>query len=417
MRAIAIAGLLAMCLNTMAEPGSITLRELTETTAPDGFVEFRGVAAGPFSPAQWQAGALNLVPDHRRPLIDPKQGNARNIYAPSAVQTRDGWRVFFGGWDGVPTGNDRIYSLDASPDFRTFTNRHIIIEHGPFQHVCNVSAIETSPGVCAMVCTAYPDTRGLNKPAFFDGFARDGWSSGTTPRVAALGDIVAIAGYSPYDRCDINGMNVLLRETGVFRLYFSSFTEFGKTYRATSSDGHSYTFDGECVRAPMMVNDVKKFVAGGTPTYVMAFHRNSQELSYALSGDGLQFAKPIPLGSSLGADEKYIVAIGLVVQGADDSSDRRMLGFLYGAGARPSLDANRIFARWLQKRVVLADGTREIAGSAAIGPDAQLVPLNAECSARLRLYAEDGTALRAQSAAIHLRPGRTYAIEITNLHQ
>ena len=108
--------------------------------APEGSIELRGVQAGAFDPSLWQDGSLNLLPDVRSPLIDPLPGACRNIYAPSAVQTPDGWRVFYGAWDGVPTPNDRIYSV-TTPDFLSFNGRHMVIEHGPFQHVCNVNAL------------------------------------------------------------------------------------------------------------------------------------------------------------------------------------------------------------------------------------------------------------------------------------
>lgn len=413
MRAIAFAAFMFACVaNVMSAAETIAIGEVPGASAPEGFAEIRGVAAGPFAPELWSAGTLNLVPDHRRPFIDPLQGKKRNIYAPSIVETKDGWRVFYGGWDGVPTGNDRIYCLDATRDFGTFSNRRIIIEHGRFVHVCNVSAVETSPGVSALMCTAYPDARGLNKPAFFDGFARDNWLSGQTPRVAALADIVSMTGYPAYEKSDINGMNVILRESGFFRLYFSSFTDFGKTYRATSPNGRDYTWDGECIRTPKMVNDVKEFVVGGRPTYLMAFHANCPELSYALSPDGMKFEEAKKLATALDDYEKYIVAIGWVVKGDQDAPDRRLLGFLYGAGAKSTLDANRIFARWLQKRIVVTAPDFESVGGAALGPDAQLVRVPAPVNARVHVYAEDGRAEIGQTVKFPIRPGGAYEIQM-----
>ena len=75
-----------------------------------GTMEIHGVGAGDFDAQLWQDGKLNLVPDSRSPLIAPRlTGLYRNIYAPSIVDTGDGWRVFYGAWDGVDSGNDRIY--------------------------------------------------------------------------------------------------------------------------------------------------------------------------------------------------------------------------------------------------------------------------------------------------------------------
>ena len=60
-------------------------------SAHRGHVEIRGVAAGPFDPAAWEAGNLHLLPDSRHPLLEPREGKFRNIYAPSVVQVGDRW--------------------------------------------------------------------------------------------------------------------------------------------------------------------------------------------------------------------------------------------------------------------------------------------------------------------------------------
>src|SRR5687767_5631209 len=131
--------------------GGIRLIHLDDQ-APEGMVEIRGVEAGVFDPGMWKAGPPHLVPDVRHPLLEPREGAYRNIYAPSAVATAEGWRVFYGAWDGVGSGNDRIYSA-LTRDFLTFDDRRTVIEHGTFQHVCNVSAIGLQNGGFAMMCT------------------------------------------------------------------------------------------------------------------------------------------------------------------------------------------------------------------------------------------------------------------------
>ena len=97
---------------------------LTTNTAPCGFVEVSGVESGEFSPVMWQAGTLNLLPDLHSPLLEPRSGKYRNIYAPSAVETPAGYRLFYGAWDGVPSGNDRIYSARTDASFQEFSDRH-----------------------------------------------------------------------------------------------------------------------------------------------------------------------------------------------------------------------------------------------------------------------------------------------------
>src|SRR6476660_2053507 len=138
----------------------IRLKKL-DAKAPDNTIEIRGVSPDPFNPKLWNQSPLNFLPDIRHPLLDPRDGALRNIYAPTIPHLSSGsFRIFYGGWDGTPTGNDRIYSADTS-DFLTFTNRHTVIEHGPFQHVCNVNVTRIETGAFAMMCTACPDAKGL----------------------------------------------------------------------------------------------------------------------------------------------------------------------------------------------------------------------------------------------------------------
>src|SRR5438552_13714345 len=121
------------------ELARITVQQIESQNVPAGYIEFAGISAGPFNPKIWQDGRLHILPEHQSPILPPREGKFRNIYAPSPVEIEGGWRVFYGAWDGVPTGNDRIYSAFTS-DFLTFSDRHTVIEHGPFEHVCNVSA-------------------------------------------------------------------------------------------------------------------------------------------------------------------------------------------------------------------------------------------------------------------------------------
>ena len=369
------------------------------------YAEIQGVSAGVFEPSFWRKNTLHWMPDQISPLLEPRPGPNRNIYAPSAVETADGWRVFYGAWDGVPTGNDRIYSA-VTKDFRRFDARHTVIEHGDFHHVCNVNAIANSDGSFSMVATAYPDSRGRNKPAFFSSPDGKVWNGSLEPYVATARDIVSISGYEKYDDADINGMNVILREKGVYRLYFGNFRDFGQTYRASGTDGRNYRFEGKAIDGAYAVNDVKKFITRDGPCYVMGLHMNRNELWYGLSKDGLRFGEAVTLGKSLSDADRYIVAIGWVVKGDQEKPGRRLLGYLYGAGADPGLASNRIFARWLQKKAVfVSDSGSEFAPSLARGPDRQLISTEGarEFHGRMVLYAEDGLSL------IHIsEPTRPY---------
>jgi hypothetical protein len=115
----------------------------------------------------------------------------------------------------------------------------------------------------------------------------------------------------------------------------------------------------------------------------------------------------------LGAADAYIVALGWVVRGQQESPGRRLLGVLYGAGPVSALNENRIYARWLQKRVVFVanDGTR-YPGTTAIGPDRQLLALPGAnpITGRFQVYAEDGATLLGTSATQAVRGGQTFRL-------
>ncbi|MCP4640480.1 MAG: hypothetical protein GY851_08610 [bacterium] len=395
--------LLAMTANTVCA-AEAPFQLVAGETCPDGTVEVRGVAAGLFDPALWREATPHLVPDARTPLLAPLEGKFRNIYAPSAVRLPDGWRVFYGAWDGVATGNDRIYCVDT-PGFLDFGERRTVIEHGVFIHVCNVNAFRNADGSYEMACTTYPDPDGLNKPGYFTSPDGKTWNGTPMPYPATYEDIVDIQGYDGYAAADINGMNVIFREGDKLRLYFNNFKDMGRVYRATATEGKTFQFEGPTVECPFVVNDVKKFGKDGAATYLMGLHMNREGLWYSVSDDGMAFEPPRPLLTHLGDADRYIVAIGWV------ADQERVLGVLYGAGAVPALNENRIFARWLQRRVVFVPETGDsIAPAAAVGPDRQRLPVagGKAVRGRFQVFAEDGVTLLGVSALLEIAPGQVY---------
>jgi len=395
-------------------PGVLALEAaLTTSTAPEGFVEVTGVEAGAFNPRMWQAGTLNFVPDLRSPLLAPQNGKFRNIYAPSAVEVPGGYRLFYGAWDGVPTGNDRIYSATTDAHFQSFFNRHTVISPGNYIHICNVNALGFEDGSFALFGTLYP-IRDLNKPAFFrSDTTGTNWNGlPGEPYTVRAQDIVEADGYA-YADADINGMNVMLRENGLYHLYFGDFKNPGGTFRAASKDGKRYAFDARVLSGLSLVNDVKKFRVGAGDYYLMGLHENGKRLWQTVSTNGLAFPAAHPLLTNLDAADAYIVALGWVVRGAQESAGRKLLGVLYGAGPVPALNQNSIYVRWLQKRVVFVtnDG-RRIAGTKALGPDRQLLALpdTDPFTGRFELYAEDGLTLLGASAPQSIRRGQSFRV-------
>lgn len=89
-----------------------------------------------------------------------------------------------------------------------------------------------------------------------------------------------------------------------------------------------------------------------------------------------------------------------------------MLGALYGASAVESLDQNRIFARWLQKMVVITDSSgKQYLPQGASGPDRQWFPVPAlgTLEGTMVVYAEDGVTPLG-SSAVSLTAGNTYSL-------
>ena len=88
------------------------------------------------------------------------------------------------------------------------------------------------------------------------------------------------------------------------------------------------------------------------------------------------------------------------------------MGVLYGASAVETLDQNRIFARWLQKKVVITDssGVQSFAQS-AYGLDRQWFPAPAWgfLEGTMVVYAEDGVTPLG-SSLVTLTAGKAYRL-------
>ena len=384
-----------------AAHADLTLQKL-DATAPEGHIEVRGVSAGAFDPALWEAETLNLLPDFRRPMLEPKEGKFRNIYAPIVVREGERWRLYYGAWDGVETPHDRIYTA-WTEDFLTFHDRHMVIDHGAFHHVCNCCAIRLPDGGYRLVATALlPGI--MNRPVGFT--SPDGleWN-GAAPYAPTRDDLLQIDGYEPFAESDINGMNALLYEGGVYRLYFGDFKNFTHVFRASSTDFKRFTFDGPALEGTYAVNDVKRFDVDGEPWYVMGLHLNGDTLWYSLSRDGLDFGPVHVMENNLSEADRYIVAVGVVTDG------ETLLGIIYGAGASKVLAENRLFASWLQKRVVFEPaGGAPVAAAFALGPDATLLSAGGEMTGRFRVYGDDGHTPLHTSGEVTVAPGEVWQL-------
>jgi hypothetical protein len=373
-----------------------------------GTIEIQGLSAGSFNPDYWQKNTLNWVPDVRMPMLAPQTtGFYHNIYAPWPLEQPNGWRLFYGGWDGQDVPFDQIFSVTTS-DFLSFANRDHIIANGDFVNVNNVNVQQLPDGSLHMICTGgSPPGRPGDEPVYFS--SPDGviWNGSTEPYSAQVTDIISIQGYSAFSSGNFNGANVLLRDNGMWVLYFTDWqNDPHTTYLATATTLPNFQLQGVALKTDHAVNDVKKFSVNSSTWYLMGLHNNDQSLRFSLSDDGVSFGAEQTLFNYFSAQDQYIVALGFVTRGSG------LLGVLYGAGAGGVAVDHQIFARWLQKKVVITDsfGMQYFAQS-SYGPDRQWFqsPSSGFLEGTMVVYAEDGVTPLG-SSLVTLTSSKAYAL-------
>ena len=131
-----------------------------------------------------------------------------------------------------------------------------------------------------------------------------------------------------------------------------------------------------------------------------------QSIFFSLANDGVTFNPQQVLFQNVSAQDRYIVALGFVTRGT------QLLGALYGAGPAESLDQNQIFARWLQRKVLITDSSNvQYSPQGGYGPDRQWfqAPLLGSLAVKLNVYAEDGVTPLA-SGSVDVSPGKAYQL-------
>lgn len=408
-------------------PRTATLQEVVEQVPAD-MSEIQGLSAGEFNPAFWQRNELNWVPDIRMPMLTAEAaGIYHNIYSPWALEQSNGWLLFYGGWDGTDTPNDRIYktttdffSFGGHPATRGITDSpggQLVIDHGAFTHVNNMSVQQLADGSLHMICTTLVDTNGLDKPAYFSSPDGVNWNGTPEPYAAQLRDVVSIPNDATYAGYDFNGGNVLLRDGNTWVLYYSVgiYGAIGKMYRATGDSPPMFQRAGVALTTAHYANDVKVFSANGKTWYLMSLYIERVQtdpsqvtFSYSLSNDGQQFGPEQTLFAlSQGAPDSFGVTPTFVTRSG------HVLGVLYGANPQDLLSAtDAIFARWLQKRVEVVDSEGiVIAPRGAYGPDRQWFASDAsgKLQGMIRVFAEDGVTPLA-TGPVDLTTGKAYAL-------
>lgn len=402
---------------TIAAAGSVQLQSVAGQ-APAGTIEIQGLTAGRFNPLSWQNDTLNWVPDVRTPMFAALTTSPyQNIYAPWPLEQANGWRMFYGGWDGGTTPNDRVYSV-ATPDFLSFGSRQLVIDHGAFVHVNNENVTQLPDGSMHMICTVIQNSTSNDKPAYFSSPDGITWNGTPQPYPAQLGDVVSIPNDPNYLGWDFNGGNVLLWDNSAWALYYSVgiYGSIGQVYRGTSVSPPVFQLTGVALDTPHYANDIKKFVVGGKTWYLMTLYVEeatvgtvlSPSFTYSLSNDGVTFGSEHLLFGGASPADHFVMTPAFV------TSSGSILGLLYGANPVDLLSSNQIFARWLQKKIVITDtsGT-QYSPQGGYGPDRQWFPAPASGSLQgtIVVYAEDGVTPLA-SGSVNLAAGNAYQLII-----
>lgn len=401
----------------IAATGSVQLQSVAGPV-PAGTIEIRGMSAGPFNPLSWQNDTLNWVPDVRAPMFAALTTSPyQNIYSPWPLEQANGWRMFYGGWDGTATPNDRVYSV-TTPDFLTFNNRRLVVDHGAFVHVNNENVTQLSDGSLHMICTVAPDQLGNDKPAYFTSPDGITWNGTPEPYAAQSDDVVSIPNDPNYFGWDFNGGNVLLWDNSAWTLYYSVgiYGSIGQVYRGTSISPPVFQRTGIALDTPHYANDIKKFIAGGKAWYLMALYIEeatvgtvlSPSLSYSLSNDGITFGPEHLLFGGESAPDHFVMTPAFVTRGTS------ILGVLYGANPIDLLSSNQIFGRWLQKTLVITDSSgTQYSPRGGYGPDRQWfsAPNSGLLQGAIVVYSEDGVTPLARGSA-NLAAGSAYRLII-----
>jgi hypothetical protein len=119
---------------------------------------------------------------------------------------------------------------------------HLVIDHGAFTHVNNMSVQQLADGSLHMICTTLVDANSLDKPTYFSSPDGVTWNGTPEPYEAQVSDVVSIPNDPTYTGYDFNGGNVLLRDGNTWVLYYSVgiYGGIGQVYRAAGDSPPSF---------------------------------------------------------------------------------------------------------------------------------------------------------------------------------
>ena len=384
--------------------------------AAAGTLTLKGVGAGPFDPSR----VSNWLRDERAPLIAPRATPAKgfcpgNIYAASAVNNGGAVNVFFGGWDGVSSCHDSVSVAVTEDNFESFGEHVTAVATGAEMHVNNPSAIKLPDNSWRMLYTQLPTAPAapLNKP----GFSTSADGVVFAPGAGGAAQLVTMRGYAGWETADVNGGNVLVYAPsgsrsgngsnistgnsddggGSFHMYFVDFAARNHSVYHAIADGHAagaplaFSYAGVALQERGRIPNDVKLINGH---WVLGLHANSQQTymsSVVGGGPPSTWPSSRVLFRHRDTTDNYIVSVGMVT----DDAATTLRGALYGAGAVPQLDNNRVFATWLQRRAIFRSNDNATVwglgdAASAHGPEKAVLCTNAASLAgRWFLYDAD----------------------------
>ena len=194
---------------------------------------------------------------------------------------------------------------------------------------------------------------------------------------------------------------------------YDNFGAIAQIYRATATRPQVVQYQSVALQTGADPNSISKFVVGGQTWYLMGLMSNAPQVWYSLSNDGLTFTPTQTLFTNLSSLDTSMDTVSFVTKGS------QVLGTLYGAntGTPDNQTAdNAIFARWLQKKVVITDSSGvQYFAQGSYGPDRQWfqTPGSGSLQGEILIYAEDGVSPLA-AGAVNLSAETAYQLVISS---
>ncbi|GAA0726099.1 hypothetical protein GCM10009430_32740 [Aquimarina litoralis] len=357
-----------------------------------GTNEIRNVGSSNFNPNKLNVWHYDI----RKPLMN--NINAPNYYSPSIVKNGKTWNIYYGGFDFANYDQDNIYLTTSNDDFLSFKGKSHVISNVNYRHANNCSVIKQGNSDWKMLYTAYP-LNGKNKPHYGTSTNGGRW---------VFNKPITMSNYPRWAQTNSDGGNVLYFENGTYHLYFTDYNYPDADFRvhhATSTNFIDYKYKGVAKNIDRIATDMKAFRFNNRKYYLLGTHRNISNVQLTVSTNLNSFDKPFVFERTLPTSnfpkDKNIATLGFVTNG------NRLYGYMYGSSFKNSLTDNKIYANWLQKKVIFQNKHVRWGDQAdAYGPNRVELYMNTQIeTGNFYIYDSDGTTLLYKSPLVTMKSG------------